>query len=301
MEIFKKRKPSEFLELAGSLTCGLTVFEVVRNPRMADKFEYQNLQTSLNESGLRDEISCAICSGIVHKCVVIKTCLHRFCSSCIEKCVRIGLRECPKCRKHVPSRRFLKPDPIYDSIISRLIPNVKVFEELSDTIIMAINKGMKNDSTIEAIRSKFFNEDSKISIDSLNSVDESFNLREFSVTSIFDSKLYIKEIKQRRKAVLDSLPKTPPFDKLPYRLIAESNLPQVIPDLIYGDGTITLNHLSSYIKTMLDLPIDLKLLLRIKEKSSIPPPTATMNYLRNVACILSHETLSIYYSAETNN
>ena len=32
-------------------------------------------------------------------------CLHRFCEECIHKCLRLGKKECPACRTHVPSKR----------------------------------------------------------------------------------------------------------------------------------------------------------------------------------------------------
>lgn len=44
-------------------------------------------------------------------------CLHRFCSDCIEKSLRWVKKECPTCRKPCPSRRSLRRDAVFDSLI----------------------------------------------------------------------------------------------------------------------------------------------------------------------------------------
>ena len=51
-------------------------------------------------------------------------CLHRFCSECIQKCLRVGRKECPSCRIHVPSRRSLRYDTNFDAVISKIYPNL---------------------------------------------------------------------------------------------------------------------------------------------------------------------------------
>jgi len=57
--------------------------------------------------------------------MVTKDCLHRFCSECITTALRRGNQECPTCRKKLVSRRCLRPDPNFDSLISKLFPGRK--------------------------------------------------------------------------------------------------------------------------------------------------------------------------------
>ncbi|KAK2196339.1 bifunctional Zinc finger [Babesia duncani] len=286
---------NELHELAGSLTCGLEIYEVLRDPRLVDQTDYATKETTLNESGLREEISCPICTGIIDKCVVIKTCLHRFCSSCIEKCFRVGVRECPKCRRKVPSRRFLRPDPIYDSIISRVVPNVKVFEELCDMFTMAINKGMKDNKSLEMIRGKFLNENPQVDISSLGSIENGINLGEFSVTSIFDDRVYIKEIRAKRKLIWDSMPKLDPDNKLWYSLHAE-NCQQIVPNMLHDFGMVTIHHLGMYIKTNANIPLNEHIYLYTKEPKHVATPCSTLASLRNISMALPHECVNVYYS-----
>uniref|UniRef100_A0A3B0MZA3 Zinc finger, C3HC4 type (RING finger) containing protein, putative n=1 Tax=Theileria annulata TaxID=5874 RepID=A0A3B0MZA3_THEAN len=253
MDILNEFTVSELIDLEGALCFGLTPFEVLRTPRTVDTEKFERLETTLNDSGLREELTCAICSGIISKCVVIKTCLHRFCSNCIEKCVRVGTRGCPKCRKHVPSRRFFRNDPIYDSLISRIISNVEVFEELR----------MKNDPTINAIRSKYLNENPKIHIDHLKQVGE-LHEGDFSLESKFDNKVYVREVKEKRREVLKLLPKPIHFTKLQYKILSDDTLPQILP-----------NHDHDY----------------------IPSLNVTLALLRNITYTMSHEILNIYYGS----
>ncbi|KAL1095400.1 hypothetical protein V6Z11_D06G154500 [Gossypium hirsutum] len=56
-------------------------------------------------------------------------CLHRFCRECIDKSMRMGNNECPACRTHCASRRSLRDDPNYDSLIAALYPDIEKHEE----------------------------------------------------------------------------------------------------------------------------------------------------------------------------
>ena len=86
------------------------------------------------------ELTCPICLGLLHAPVVIRSCLHRFCSECIEKCLRIGRKECPSCRIHVPSRRSLRRDDALDALISKIYPNLEEYEEQEERLIEDLNK-----------------------------------------------------------------------------------------------------------------------------------------------------------------
>lgn len=86
------------------------------------------------------ELTCPICLRILHKTEIVMECLHRFCSECIQKCLRVGKNECPSCRKHVPSRRSLRPDPNFDALIAKIYPDLEAFELYEERMIAAFNK-----------------------------------------------------------------------------------------------------------------------------------------------------------------
>ncbi|KAL5571128.1 hypothetical protein UlMin_020725 [Ulmus minor] len=77
---------------------------------------------------LRKDVQCPICLGIIKKTRTVMECLHRFCRECIDKSMRLGNNECPACRTHCPSRRSLRDDPNYDTIIAMLYPDIEKYE-----------------------------------------------------------------------------------------------------------------------------------------------------------------------------
>ncbi|XP_058096145.1 putative E3 ubiquitin-protein ligase RING1a isoform X2 [Magnolia sinica] len=80
-------------------------------------------------SDIRKEVQCPICLGIIRKTRTVMECLHRFCRECIDKSMRLGNNECPACRTHCASRRSLRDDPNYDSLIAALYPDIDKYEE----------------------------------------------------------------------------------------------------------------------------------------------------------------------------
>ncbi|KAK7240425.1 E3 ubiquitin-protein ligase [Aureococcus anophagefferens] len=79
------------------------------------------------------------CARILHKTEIVMECLHRFCSECIQKCLRVGKNECPSCRIHVPSRGR-PPDPNFRTLISKIYPDLGAFERYEERMIAAFNK-----------------------------------------------------------------------------------------------------------------------------------------------------------------
>ena len=61
----------------------------------------------LDESILEDDLKCPICLGILDSTYTVMACLHRFCSECLHRSLRIELapgknnHECPSCRAKV--------------------------------------------------------------------------------------------------------------------------------------------------------------------------------------------------------
>ncbi|KAL0537092.1 hypothetical protein IC582_026062 [Cucumis melo] len=79
--------------------------------------------------GIRKDVQCPICLGIIKKTRTVMECLHRFCRECIDKSMRLGNNECPACRTHCASRRSLRDDPNYDALIAALYPDIDKYEE----------------------------------------------------------------------------------------------------------------------------------------------------------------------------
>ena len=69
------------------------------------------------------DFSCPICLSIMRN-VTATECLHRFCTDCIETAIRLGKnKECPSCRMPVATRRALRRDENFESLLFTLYPN----------------------------------------------------------------------------------------------------------------------------------------------------------------------------------
>jgi hypothetical protein len=71
---------------------------------------------------MNDDIKCPICLGPIDRTSTTTTCLHRFCTSCLETSLRRdkGNKEhhdCPSCRATLTSRRSSRLDSRYDALI----------------------------------------------------------------------------------------------------------------------------------------------------------------------------------------
>ena len=74
-------------------------------------------------------LQCPICQSLVNQPVIYKTCLHRFCSECIESYNRLGKKECPLCRAAIGNRRQLRPDKNIASMIDILRGSFEQMEQ----------------------------------------------------------------------------------------------------------------------------------------------------------------------------
>ena len=97
----------------------LTLWEVHRKPRSLIKGK--NLRIRCPLKMLNPEFRCVICLQYLKNTTMVMVCLHRFCGECIHKCIRFGMKECPTCRKSIPSRRSLKRDEKFDQIVQNLV------------------------------------------------------------------------------------------------------------------------------------------------------------------------------------
>jgi len=135
-------------ELLSSVT-GLSLYESHREPRPPIT---DDSTTTLQVRNLNIELTCPVCLGILHNTMTVMECLHRFCSGCISKSLRLGKKECPTCRVKCSSRRHLRPDPNFDGIIAQIYPNLEEFEAKEESMIEQINRSlMKSGTLIDSI------------------------------------------------------------------------------------------------------------------------------------------------------
>ena len=119
----------------------LTLYDVHRKPRSV--ITDTNARIRMPLKALNAEFQCPICLGYMKKCAIVMECLHRFCGECVQKCLRLGKKECPTCRIHIPSRRSLRPDPNFDKLIQKNYGNIDVLEKVEEHEIKTLNK-LKN-------------------------------------------------------------------------------------------------------------------------------------------------------------
>lgn len=123
---------------------GLTLYDIYRKPRKL--IEEPDLTIDLNIDDLNAELTCPVCLGILHDTHTAPKCLHRFCLNCIATSIRTGRKECPSCRTHVASRRWLRPDTNFDSLIRTIYPNLEGYEKQVEKEIEATNRSLMNNS-----------------------------------------------------------------------------------------------------------------------------------------------------------
>jgi len=116
---------------------GLTLYDMHREPRPPVVDEST---TSIPIRTLNKDLTCPICLNIIHNTLTVMECLHRFCSNCISKSLRMGKKECPTCRMPCSSRRNLRPDPNFDSLIRVLYPDLERYEQQEETRVQQINQ-----------------------------------------------------------------------------------------------------------------------------------------------------------------
>ena len=98
----------------------LSQYEEERTPQevMTD----HDSRMALHPECLRNDFMCPICLKLQSNTVAVMGCLHRFCKDCIVRALDNSNRECPVCRSKLPHKRFLRADPNFDMLISRLFP-----------------------------------------------------------------------------------------------------------------------------------------------------------------------------------
>lgn len=194
----------------------LTPFELSLKPRKLLPINTSDGKKSIviidrNKNFFTDEIMCPICLGVLENTWLVMACLHRFCSQCLQKSLRMdkGSRtnhECPLCRVKLASRRSCKPDPLYDKLVSLVSKSSN--EESINTDIISSSSNIINSDRLES------NSPSLESNSYTRNIDQSNNLSSLSVlqsktmtkTDIYNYKqAHLEKVKNFRKLSKENL------------------------------------------------------------------------------------------------
>jgi len=115
----------------------LSLYELHRTPQEAVT---DNTEISVSPKVLQSELTCPICLEMLTSTMTTKECLHRFCAECITTALRSGNKECPTCRKKLVSRRSLRPDPNFDSLLAKIFPDREEYEEQQEKALAILSR-----------------------------------------------------------------------------------------------------------------------------------------------------------------
>jgi len=115
----------------------LSLYELHRTPQEAIT---DDTEIALSPRSLHSELMCPICLDMLTNTMTTKECLHRFCHDCIITALRAGNKECPTCRKKLISKRSLRRDPNFDSLIEKIYPDRDEYEAQQDAVMEKLNQ-----------------------------------------------------------------------------------------------------------------------------------------------------------------
>uniref|UniRef100_A0AC35UC64 RING-type E3 ubiquitin transferase n=1 Tax=Rhabditophanes sp. KR3021 TaxID=114890 RepID=A0AC35UC64_9BILA len=107
----------------------LTEYDEAREPHPVIT---SDIKIPVGSRTLATFITCPVCLDLLKTTMTSKECLHRFCENCIILCLQRGNKECPTCRKKLPSKRSLRRDENFDALINAIFPDRKMFEDLEN-------------------------------------------------------------------------------------------------------------------------------------------------------------------------
>jgi len=116
---------------------GVTLFSLHGPPRPLVSSTHI---TTLPIKSVQNITQCPVCLMSLKKTHIVMECLHRFCGECIEKSIRVGKKECPSCRLHLPSRRSLRADPNFDALLVAMLGDVNALDEEEAKVTEAQNR-----------------------------------------------------------------------------------------------------------------------------------------------------------------
>lgn len=106
---------------------------------------------AVSPRSLHSELMCPICLDMLKNTMTTKECLHRFCNECIITALRSGNKECPTCRKKLVSKRSLRPDPNFDSLIAKIYPSRDEYEAHQERVLAKLNKSHSQAALVTSI------------------------------------------------------------------------------------------------------------------------------------------------------
>lgn len=119
---------------------GLTSYDINRTIRKlsAAKMKEKTIEISddVIESLFSEDLKCRVCLGVLES-TLATTCLHRFCSECLHRSLRMELgpkmhHECPSCRAKLASRRASKPDSKFDRLVQIFSGTKRSADEMNE-------------------------------------------------------------------------------------------------------------------------------------------------------------------------
>ena len=108
---YSKRDQEDQEEDFGYVICFMDLLSI--NPLKRNREEDDTVIVSSPQSievskhfkqGLKEELTCPICLGILHRCVTLDPCQHNYCSSCLLNHIKTSVK-CPVCRKEAKAVR----------------------------------------------------------------------------------------------------------------------------------------------------------------------------------------------------
>lgn len=120
----------------------LSTYEKKRAPQEVITDE---TRMALHPECLRNDFICPICLKLQSNTVTVMGCLHRFCRECIIKALSNTSKECPVCRTRLPNKRYLRADPNFDMLISKIFPlREEEFDDFNNSTSNAANSSSAN-------------------------------------------------------------------------------------------------------------------------------------------------------------
>jgi len=115
----------------------LSLYELHRTPQETIT---DDTEIAISPRSLHSELMCPICLDMLTDTMTTKECLHRFCHDCIITALRAGNKECPTCRKKLISKRSLRRDPNFDSLIKKIYPDRDEYEAHQEKVMEKLNQ-----------------------------------------------------------------------------------------------------------------------------------------------------------------
>ncbi|XP_043852792.1 LOW QUALITY PROTEIN: E3 ubiquitin-protein ligase RING1-like [Dromiciops gliroides] len=115
----------------------LSLYELHRTPQEAI---IDGTEIAASPRSLHSELMCPICLDMLKNTMTTKECLHRFCSDFIVTALRSENKECPTCRKKLVSKRSLRPDPNFYTLISKICPSREEYEAHQDRVLIQLSR-----------------------------------------------------------------------------------------------------------------------------------------------------------------